>query len=1508
MEFRPLNRPWNPSSRNWHIQNSYSSPRDLKQDSFTLLDIRSSTTKEISAILAPLEQAHHIHVVFDHHDNSLQVNLPRLRLDFFLDERSQLLQSKQYRGMYIDPNQSLGTLTGLFNKLVLRRKDNSERCVLIPYGQVQFEPHARQVKVSIDTKASRNVVHHFYSIDTQLGRLKDDGSLKSQLFKFYLHAVTAHCLPDELTGRTGTEEAIYGLRAAATSSFLKLDPEEVELLELIADLTPHRRYYPQHLQVMQEIRWKTLSPLSQHSSFLEAVKLILSQASKFSIFQSEKVVLPDVSSNSDPDLTLRASIRDSTFNVEGFGAEKHTLRHDFVYSGRDDLSDGSLEHQVYRMARLIDEWSTNLSGCRSLIYEIQSWKSTIGGPSVDSQGLFGYNRKLHEMITTWLPKEWCSLQIALSQSSPQQDKYGIMVFLSTLVYSLQASPELAQSLLAFATVPQLRLLRPPSYRSFELAHGFGPDRGSLLTVIQQHVRPYFDCPEARLGSLTGETTRDADTRRREAHETAQQERVETFVSALLCQWPQKAAHIPTTTDCHAYIFINNAMADVRTWFQSWYWNSEFKTYIGQVQKILNNLARTEPFAQHYSIPHVWQAIFSQPTYIRFQDMSRNVAPIPHPAPSFIADTLLRPKEGYLSIQTDLSSLLRRLTIQSSTNFERQYVKDLWRSFDSLNTETSFMLPESSTALLKATEAYMQQCKDHSHNLYQVMCENLRTRILITCRIVGEVGMWPRTPPAFFLCFLASHKFATLSTEWQKCILSYGLSFCALQRAQRLVQAVGNDPDFIEELRNVGHLGWDPAAKTDWLLFEIENNQLIRQAQVQIAMEMIRPSSGNNSVLQLNMGEGKSSVIVPIVAATLANGKELARVLVLKPLANQMFHLLVRKLGGMLDRSVFFMPFSRSMQLDTTRADQILNLYKECARTRGVLLLQPEHLLSFELMGPERLFSCQTKLGQALVRTQHWLERHSRDILDESDEILSVRFELVYTVGVQQMIELSPDRWIIIQHVLGMADCCAGQLFQQYPQSLEVRSSKPGRFSLVRILLPTFGLKLVNMVAEEVCNKGVPGVPIWTFPRHTRNSLFHFLTQSDRQIESFPSLDFGTESVKYHLLLLRALFAGGILTFALHRKRWRVNYGLDLSRSLLAVPYHAKDTPAARAEFSHPDVTIVLTCLSYYHGGLSDEQLHTAFNTLLLSDQAEEEYQKWICDAPDLEPAFRQLRGINLKNGTQCVGQIFPPLRFSKGAINFFLSSIVFPREMKEFPSKMSASGWNIARTKSHLTTGFSGTNDSRYILPLSIQQADLQEQLYTNAWVLKCLLHPINAFQPSQQEAVRSNFDAESLLSMVVTASIPVRVILDVGAQVLEMQNQDFALSWLLRLSPAQAQAAVFFDDSNELSVVNRENAKERLMVSSFANQLDQCLVYLDESHTRGTDLKLPLHYRAAVTLGPDLTKDRLVQGIRVTPFSCFLLTPASVFAHAQARPGSIDNVLWPGRYRATDTAAQFEV
>jgi hypothetical protein len=100
------------------------------------------------------------------------------------------------------------------------------------------------------------------------------------------------------------------------------------------------------------------------------------------------------------------------------------------------------------------------------------------------------------------------------------------------------------------------------------------------------------------------------------------------------------------------------------------------------------------------------------------------------------------------------------------------------------------------------------------------------------------------------------------------LVKYALSLTTLQRAERLAKSVGNKKELVTELINVGHTTWEPMDFPESLLLEVENGILIRPVQEHIASEMREPSSGNNAIMQLSMGEGKPSVIVPIVAAHL----------------------------------------------------------------------------------------------------------------------------------------------------------------------------------------------------------------------------------------------------------------------------------------------------------------------------------------------------------------------------------------------------------------------------------------------------------------------------------------------------------------------------------------------------------------------------------------------------------------------------------------------------------------
>src|SRR5690606_7225184 len=125
--------------------------------------------------------------------------------------------------------------------------------------------------------------------------------------------------------------------------------------------------------------------------------------------------------------------------------------------------------------------------------------------------------------------------------------------------------------------------------------------------------------------------------------------------------------------------------------------------------------------------------------------------------------------------------------------------------------------------------------------------------------------------------------------------------------------------------------------------------------------------------------------------------------VLKPLATQMFNLLVRRLSGICHRRIYFLPFSRELSLSPSDVDKIRCLYEDCMAQGSILLTLPEHLLSLKLMCLEKLMQGDTisSLSKSLLGTQEWLDKNTRDILDESDEVLHIRYQLIYTLGPQR---------------------------------------------------------------------------------------------------------------------------------------------------------------------------------------------------------------------------------------------------------------------------------------------------------------------------------------------------------------------------------------------------------------------------------------------------------------------------------------------------------------------------
>ncbi|KAK2813760.1 hypothetical protein FQN50_000158 [Emmonsiellopsis sp. PD_5] len=1461
IEWRSIDKLWEPSPQNWTLHSIQYSPT-LVRGQWRLVEMASKTGQAVATLLAPLESSTHVHMMMHIGTGELRIHLPRLKLDFFMDCQSEQLESKQFRGMIIDTVQSFGTLTGLVNKLVLRGKQDNSRCVIIPHGEVGYVRNGDHVSVTIDNSTLSNVQYHKYQIDPRLRRLVDNGSIRSKLFRCYLHALTSSCLVDSLTLTTGTEEAIRILRSASTQSLVNLTKQDMEILSHIANLTPGRQFYPSHLMVMQQVSWESLSPLSQHNSFLDLAERLFKSHETFSMVQNGPASIPlrpSIKGNSQK-LLDRDTHRNSVYRVDNFGAEA-SQGADARYDARDHSTDLERVQRSYTTAKSVDEWSVHLKAC-NLLNQLESWGTPIRGLGLHANRSLdlGYGKQWLDPLSDFMPQMFLQIYDEFSKSTPEKDKYRIMFFLGTLSYSNNAGEGFVQTLLALATVPELRSISRPVYDHFIIGDGYAPKKGKLVDIAQRHSFAFYESPESKLGAIKMESRAATKRRLASIYQEMKNERAAKFAEALFSQGLVKQLSKPGPEIC-ACIRADQAMVNAQSLSSSWYRNSELHQFLGHVQKILDKMSPKVYPQPDFSILYPRDDYRHKPTYLSLQDaFSKQDLAIK--TKTYELRGLLLPEKQDRAGHGKVKTLLDGMS--SSAAYEKEYLDDLTNSLEALcESGKNYRVPENDH--LAKLRTHLNKCQRWADKCFESIRNQLQSQDCLPKQLAVRLGLSPRLSPTIILQHLSHNKVGNLTTRWKHSLVHYGIAISLLQRAERIFKCYNTGGDMLPELLNTGRQGWDPLTYPDWLLFEIENNLLIRPVQADIATEMMTPSTKANSIMQLNMGEGKSSVIVPIIAAALADKNQLVRVVVLRPLANQMLNSLVKKLGGMLDRRVYQIPISRSVRLDMRLAQKIQDLYRECMANGGILLVQPEHLLSFELLGLDKLLSGEIDLGNTLIKTQRWLDAASRDILDESDEILSVSFELIYTMGTQQAIEFSPTRWIIIQAVLELANKFSKDVSKLFPQGLEsVPVSKGSTNSRIRVLEREAGQKLIEMIANSICQGELREVPVLNLSETDRSLLFKFLTNpsiatDSTSLQPLKDLLFTTTSTRRDLLVLWGLLGGGVLMFALSQKRWRVNFGLDLSRTMLAVPYRAKDSPAPRAEFSHPDATIVLTCLSYYYEGLSDAQLKTAFDKLFLGDNSQAEYDVWIRHAPALPKIFQKVTGVNLQDLQQCTQELYPHLRYSKGVIDYYLCQVVFPKEMKEFPDKLSSSGWNIGREKARPMTGFSGTNDSQYLLPLSVHQCNLADQIHTNAKQLLCVLKPENKFHQTGKGSKWENFDAETLLDMVVKAEPRIQVILDVGAQVLELQNEQLAQRWLAKDTSSSVEAVIYFHD-NELYVLTRDGHKETFVVSPYAMQTEKCLVYLDEAHTRGTDLSLPDYYRAAVTLGPNLTKDRLVQ------------------------------------------------
>ncbi|KAK6601216.1 hypothetical protein H4I96_06557 [Botrytis cinerea] len=559
--------------------------------------------------------------------------------------------------------------------------------------------------------------------------------------------------------------------------------------------------------------------------------------------------------------------------------------------------------------------------------------------------------------------------------------------------------------------------------------------------------------------------------------------------------------------------------------------------------------------------------------------------------------------------------------------------------------------------------------------------------------------------------------------------------------------------------------------------DIENSRVIMNE----AFERIQNALSAGDIRFQWLRLGKTSCIVPMAIAILADKKQLSRLVVPKALLLQTAQTIQSRLGSLVGREVRYIPFSRR----TTTSLDMLRLYSthhhEMLQFSGVILTTPEHILSYKLSGLQRLADSRLDEAREMIRFQSWL---------------TIKTQLIYPSGPQ----ISVDG---IQTV----------------GNIEVTERTAG-FPILHLLREDVEDALHYRIINDICNGRIPFLRL-TGSSITVGKIWIRQVLSDHDIddeliEKVSALFKDKSSARKNILLVRGLLLNRILLLCL-KKRWNVQYGLHPNRDPIAVPFDAKGVPSEQAEFGHPDVSILFTCLAFYYTGLNLSQFQQSLQLVLKSDDQQQ----------------------------SMIGG---------------LAALILYQNIK-----LQASGWDIPLFSKPLTeetiwcpktTGFSGTNDNKMMLPLSIKQDDLPSLCQTNAEVLVYILQSRNRqYKLASRNGRRMK--EEELLKRIKNSKI--KVLIDAGAYILEMDNKTLVKKWLK--IDSGPQAAVYFGDDNRAWVQYRGGKDVvPLLATPFAENLEDCLVYIDEAHTRGVDLKLPQQAHGALTLGLGQTKDHMVQ------------------------------------------------
>lgn len=763
-----------------------------------------------------------------------------------------------------------------------------QRSVIVPMGPVTYSKNTFHVAVSIENTGN----YARYTINDVLGRLDCPPEPVLLYLKAHLHACSSFLTRDPLTGRTGGEEAIHCLRSGHCQPWTPLNQGPLNILLAIAKLSPGRDYYPRDARRLQQVFWDPeLTSTIQLDDFRPVVEEICEKSRVLSLFalsQSPQapLELDDCSSHlSHRSILRRLPLRPraSSYNTEG-------NLEDLVYIAQGSCEDTQARQNVYESVSLLVAWTSDMKTTSDLAGILGNW-SEIAGLDHEFEAVL-LSRQLHlDPASEWGP------MVNLCRRSGPEEMYRLMFLFAAISYGQQVDMDTVRVWIAFAILEDMKSIVPPdwtkylNFRSNEI-----PTVDYFLKLIGDCRDPYpgdeRDLLEVTISHKTQKKLHNAQLR----HEQMTEQHCKALVECCLQQWPCPE---PVDVGFTEVLMLDEprAMSIIRLEWLRLFQNLELSTYVDNVQQVLDanfdvdgiempkfsrttqdvlptrlidagvlpslddfvckpGLARTHQVATSSSIGHDKPAIVKEYSKPKSLLQKENIPPTKRPPDT---STRTPPSPSPPEIQ-ELETILG-MTMKSQSLVRQRYGSDLKASLQALKKVQSTSM-QTKPDYPSNMDAAMSDARNAAYQGFREVCAALESGDS-RARWLRAAALLPSFTPVTLVELLRSTRNSEFGTGMKESLITYAISLTSLQRLLRMDDASrrGQSQRLSDEINNPGHGSWSPAQYPDWLLLELDANILIRHDQIEVALATMFPTSEENSVLQMNMGQGKTSCVM-----------------------------------------------------------------------------------------------------------------------------------------------------------------------------------------------------------------------------------------------------------------------------------------------------------------------------------------------------------------------------------------------------------------------------------------------------------------------------------------------------------------------------------------------------------------------------------------------------------------------------------------------------------------------